>query len=108
MNQIFLKVKEYIIFFAIVLFVILTSSTIILIIPKIVRKNIELIEEKNMLKIIPKNELELILIKEGIKWEYFFNGFILVKIIFIFWIQIKKTIKFFINDFFVNLLWWFR
>jgi hypothetical protein len=67
MNQIVLKVKENILFFAIGLFVILTSSTIILIIPKIVRKNIELIEEKNMLKIIPKNELELILIKEGIK-----------------------------------------
>lgn len=67
MNQIVLKVKENILFLAIVLFVILTSSTIILIIPKIVRKNIELIEEKNMLKIIPKNELELILIKEGIK-----------------------------------------
>ena len=36
-------------------------------IPRILRKNNEIKEEKNMLKIIPKNELEQILMKEDIR-----------------------------------------
>ena len=35
--------------------------------PRILRKNEEITEEKNMLKIIPKNELEQLLIKDNIK-----------------------------------------
>jgi hypothetical protein len=35
--------------------------------PRILRKNEEITEEKNMLKIIPNNELEQLLIKENIK-----------------------------------------
>ena len=41
--------------------------TIFILFPKIIIKNNEIIEEKDMLKIIPKNELKQILIQEDIK-----------------------------------------
>ena len=48
-------------------FIILIITIYFFLLPRILRKNEEITEEKNMLKIIPKNELEQLLIKENIK-----------------------------------------
>jgi hypothetical protein len=61
------RIKRTIIYSAIGLLWILILSTIIFLIPRIIHKNNEVIEEKSMLKIIPKNELEQILIQVDIK-----------------------------------------
>ena len=61
------RIKRTIIYSALGLLWILILSTVIFLIPRIIHKNNEMIEEKNMLKIIPKNELEQILIQEDIK-----------------------------------------
>ena len=60
------ELKKKLIFIEIILLFLFILNTFILIFPRIIRKNNEIIEEKNMLKIIPKKELEQILIKEDI------------------------------------------
>ena len=67
MIDILFKLKNKILFCAVGLLFIIIISTLFFLIPRIIRKNKEMIEEKNMLKIIPKNELEQILIQEDIK-----------------------------------------
>jgi hypothetical protein len=56
-----------IIFCQVSFYVLLIIAYYFFFIPRILRKNNEIKEEKNMLKIIPKNELEQILMKEDIR-----------------------------------------
>ena len=56
-----------IIFCQVSFYVLLIIAYYFFLIPRILRKNNEIKEEKNMLKIIPKNELEQILMKEDIR-----------------------------------------
>ena len=60
------NLKKKMIFCQILLLFIFILNTLFFLFPRIIRKNNEMSEEKNMLKIIPKKELEEILIKEDI------------------------------------------
>ena len=61
------KIKNNIILSVFGFLFIFIFITIFILLPKIIIKNNEIIEEKNMLKIIPKNELKQILIQDDIK-----------------------------------------
>ena len=67
MLNIVLQLKNKILISAFGLLLVLVISTLFFLFPRIIRKNNEMIEEKNMLKIIPKNEFEQIIIQEDIK-----------------------------------------
>ena len=67
MNQLINYVKIRIIISQIIFNVLLVVVSYFFLIPRILKKNEEMKEEKNMLKIIPKNELKQILIKEDIR-----------------------------------------
>ena len=60
-------IKIRIIFSQASIYALLIIACYFFLIPRILRKNDEMKEEKNMLKIIPKNELEQILIREDIR-----------------------------------------
>ena len=59
--------QNQIIFFHIIFELLIIFAIYFFFLPNILKKNDEIREEKNMLKIIPKNELEQILIKENIR-----------------------------------------
>ena len=60
-------IKIRIIFCQFFFYFLLVVACYFFLIPRILKKNEEMMEERNMLNIIPKNELEQILIKEDIR-----------------------------------------